>query len=33
LAACAVASSLISLFVLRIPSAVAPGEEYPLPAE
>ena len=33
LAACAVASSLISLFVLRIPSAVAAGEEYPLPAE
>jgi MFS transporter, ACS family, tartrate transporter len=33
LAACAIASSLISLFVLRIPSAVAAGEEYPLPAE
>ena len=33
LAACAVASSLISLFVLRIPSAVAAGDEYPLPAE
>ena len=33
LAACAVVSSLISLFVLRIPRAVAPGEEYPVPAE
>jgi len=33
LAACAVISSLISLFVLRIPRAVAPGEEYPIPAE
>ncbi len=33
LAACSVASSIISLFWLRIPQAVAPGEEYPLPAE
>ena len=33
LAACAVVSGLISLFVLRIPRAVAPGEEYPVPAE
>jgi ACS family tartrate transporter-like MFS transporter len=33
LAACAVVSALISLFVLRIPRAVAPGEEYPIPAE
>lgn len=33
LAACSVASSLISLFWLRIPPAVIAGEEYPLPAE
>src|SRR5580692_5753063 len=33
LAACSVASSIISLYWLRIPQAVAPGEEYPLPAE
>ena len=33
LAACAVISSLISLFWLRIPRAVAANEEYPVPAE
>src|SRR2546423_1357713 len=33
LAACAVVSSLISLFWLRIPRAVAANEEYPIPAE
>ena len=33
LAVCALASAVISLFWLRIPRAVAPGEEYPVPAE
>jgi len=33
LAACAVISSLISLFWLRIPRAVSANEEYPVPAE
>jgi len=33
LAACAMISSLISLFWLRIPRAVAANEEYPVPAE
>jgi ACS family tartrate transporter-like MFS transporter len=33
LAVCALISAFISLFWLRIPRAVAPGEEYPLPAE
>src|SRR5438105_2056343 len=33
LAACAVASAIISLFWLRIPRAVVAGEEYAVPAE
>jgi MFS transporter, ACS family, tartrate transporter len=33
LAVCALVSAFISLFWLRIPRAVGPGEEYPLPAE
>src|SRR5436190_1716110 len=33
LAVCALASAVISLFWLRIPRAVAPSEEYPVPAE
>jgi len=33
LAVCALASAAISLFWLRIPRAVALGEEYPVPAE
>ena len=33
LAVCALISAFISLFWLRIPRAVAPGEEYPVPAE
>jgi ACS family tartrate transporter-like MFS transporter len=33
LAVCALISAMISLFWLRIPSAVAPGEEAPVPAE
>ena len=33
LAVCALISAVISLFWLRIPRAVAAGEEYPVPAE
>ena len=33
LAVCAIVSAMISLFWLRIPRAVAPREEYPVPAE
>jgi ACS family tartrate transporter-like MFS transporter len=33
LAVCALGSAIISLFWLRIPRAVAPVEEYPVPAE
>src|SRR6202011_1781986 len=33
LAVCALMSAIISLFWLRIPRAVAPGEEYPVPAQ
>ena len=33
LAACALASAIISLLWLHIPRAVVAGEEYPIPAE